>query len=182
MGVDSHEYTQWYPFGKVLKIGFSSVLCNRWGWCFCDTKSMLVSQKLVPKEPQNWSSLGRSTENHKNLHIFFTILWRIIGISPFFCGLFFTSPVNAVGSIKCGRVFWCFFPVIFYGWMVSEEKAAKEAGMDPENYQVGVEQVATGGRTAWCLNSEKTLQKRYVSRWPLGFCWENYGWKILTWW
>lgn len=55
-----------------------------------------------------------------------------------------------------GEVFWCFFPVIFYGWMVSEEKAAKEAGMDPENYQVGVEQVVeqgcNRGRTAWYSN------------------------------
>lgn len=40
--------------------------------------------------------------------------------------------------------------------MVSEEKAAKEAGMDPENYQVGVEQVVeqgcNRGRTAWYSN------------------------------
>lgn len=52
--------------------------------------------------------------------------------------------------------FLVFFPVIFYGWMVSEEKAAKEAGMDPENYQVGVEQVVeqgwNWGRTAWYSN------------------------------
>ena len=46
-------------------------------------------------------------------------------------------------------------------WMVSEEKAAKEAGMDPENYQVGVEQVVeqgcNRGRIAWYPNSEKNL-------------------------
>lgn len=55
------------------------------------------------------------------------------------------------------EVFWCFFPVIFYGWMVSEEKAAKEAGMDPENYQVGVEQVATGGEQLGIPTAKKKL-------------------------
>ena len=44
---------------------------------------------------------------------------------------------------------------------MTEEKAAKEAGMDPENYQVRVQQVVepgcgAGGRTAWDPNSEKT--------------------------
>lgn len=156
MGVDSHEYTQWYPCGKVLKIGFSLVLCNRWGWCFCDTKSMLVSQKLVPKEPQNWSSLGRSTENHKNLHMFFHHFMAHHWNFTFFLWPFLYLSGQCSWFHQMGEVFWCFFPVIFYGWMVSEEKAAKEAGMDPENYQVGVEQVVeqgcNRGRTAWYSN------------------------------
>lgn len=56
------------------------------------------------------------------------------------------------------EVFWCFFPVIFYGWMVSEEKAAKEAGMDPENYQVGVEQVATRGEQIGVSTAKKPFR------------------------
>ena len=42
--------------------------------------------------------------------------------------------------------------------MVSEEKAAKEAGMDPENYQVGVEQVATGGEQLGVSTAKKPFR------------------------
>lgn len=41
-------------------------------------------------------------------------------------------------------------------WLVSEEKAAKEAGMDAENYQVRVEQVVEPG----CYGGKNSLRSQ----------------------
>lgn len=89
-----------------------------------------------------------------------------------FCGLIFTSPVNAVDSIN--------FPVISYGWM-SEEKAAKEAGMDPENYQVG-SRVATGGEQLG-IPAKKPFRNDVLYMFqdgPAVFVGKIHGWKIET--
>ena len=72
-----------------------------------------------------------------------------------------------------GGFFLVFFPVIFYGWMVSEEKAAKEAGMDPENYQVGWSRLQPG-RTAWYPNSKKTFRNDMFQDGPEDFLGEEF--------
>ena len=54
--------------------------------------------------------------------------------------------------------------------MVSEEKAAKEAGMDPENYQVGVEQGCNRGRTQQRKNLLETICFKMALK--------NFFWKI----
>lgn len=91
----------------------------------------------------------------------------------FFCGLFLISPVNAVGSIKCGRFFGVFFRWFFMAGWCLRRRPPKRLGWILRTIRWGWSRLQPGENSLVSQQQKKNFEKRYVSRWPLGFCWEN---------